>query len=111
MKENDILNKKRASYVTEYDNGDLVQNACYIDEKTGIVDIGAERFVSSKIDKNSSPVSSRVEYFGKEFEVKFENDGKISKPTIIHLDAFKQEGLREHKAFVESKHMTKFKNS
>jgi len=111
MKDNDILNKKRASYVTEYDNGDLIQSACYVDEKTGLVDIGAERFVNSRIDSKSSPIASHIEYHGKRFDLEFKKDGEVSKQKVTHLDAFKQEGLKEHKQFVESKHMAKYKNN
>lgn len=86
MTKEELLNKRTASYVVDYADGNRIQKDCLIDLKTGEVDIGADKIVGRKYDA-SRPLSSHVEFKGREFAVESADIGnKKDQKKILDTD-------------------------
>lgn len=88
MTKEELLNKRTASYVVDYADGNRIQKDCLIDMKTGDIDVGADKIVGKKYDA-SRALSSHVEFRGREFAVESADlNNKKDQKKILDLDGF-----------------------
>lgn len=84
MTKEDVLNKRKASYVVDYQDGNRVQKDCLVDLKSGEIDIGADKITGLKYDRYAKQLSSHVEFKGREFQI----ESIENKPKVIDTEGF-----------------------